>query len=167
MQGPQESAVTQKKLSRRDLSLTVPPELRHLPPDLIQEEMDRRRTMLERFDVLNPRFKERLRNYVMGAVILLPLITWLVTPVGFKRLWLQFPLAAAYGAFLAFTRSGPFTSLGVSLLYVLILWFVVGGLKMPHASLGGFLLLVGSVMMFVVIGWALGATEELKRMDGS
>lgn len=166
MHGHVDPQLKPSKLSRRDLALTIPPELRNLPPHVIQEEMQRRRAMLERFDVHTPRFKQRLVHYVVGAMIFLPIFTWLFTPVGLRRLWLQLPLAAAFGAALAYTRAGHSVAVGLSLLYGMAIWFVVGGLPLSFTSPGLFLLLVVTCMFFVVLGWALGASEDLSRFDG-
>lgn len=164
MQGPNDQAVANRKLSRRDLSLTVPPELRHLPAHVIQEEMERRRRMLERFEVHNPRFKRRLAHYVIGAVIFMPLMAWFFTPVGMTRLPLHLLFAAGFGVAMAYTRASGLISIGICILYCALIWFVVAGIQ---PSLGLFPLLAFSCLFFVVLGWFLGTAEDLQRMDGS
>ncbi|MDJ0976747.1 MAG: hypothetical protein QNJ98_19990 [Planctomycetota bacterium] len=155
-----------RKLTKRDLALAVPPHMRDLPAHVIEAEMARRRQMLERFDVLNPRFRRRLKLYVIGAVIFLPLFSWFVTPVGFKRLWLQIPLAALFGGALAATRASGLYSVALCILYGAIHFFVVGGIKFSFYSPGLFIMMAMTLLFWTTLGWALGTGEDLKRYDG-
>ncbi len=155
------------KVTRRDLALAVPAHMRDLPADLIQEEMDRRRRMLERFDWMNPLFRRRLKYYVWGSILFLPLFSWFFTPVGFTRLWLQIPLAAGFGVGLAASRADGPTSMLFCLGFGLFHFFVVGGNKMSFGSPGLFLMLASTCLLWMVLGWALGASEDLKRSDGT
>lgn len=166
MQNEPGQAYERRKITKRDLALAVPAHMRDLPAHVIQEEMERRRRMLERFDILNPRFRQRLKYYVIGAMIWLPLFSWALTPVGFKRLWLQLPLAALFGVSLAASRASGLYSVLLCLLYGTVHYFIVGGMPFNFLNPGLFLMLAITCLFWTVLGWALGTAEDLKRYDG-
>ena len=163
---PQPPVAEPRKLTKRDLALAVPAHMRDLPAHVIEAEMQRRRQMLERFDLLNPHFRRRLKYYVVGAVIFLPLFSWFLTPVGFARLWLQIPLAALFGACLAASRASGVSSVSLCILYGTIHFFVVGGIKFSFYNPGLFLMMAMTLLFWTILGWALGTAEDLKRYDG-
>ena len=75
-------------------------------------------------------------------------------------------LAALFGAGLAASRADGPTSMLFCLAFGLFHFFVVGGMKF-QISPGVFLLLVSTSLLWMVLGWALGAAEDLKRHDGT
>lgn len=164
---PQPPAAEPRKLTKRDLALAVPPHMRDLPAYVVKAEMQRRRQMLERFDWLNPHFRRRLKHYVMGAVIFLPLFSWVLTPVGLTRLWLQIPLAALFGVGLAASRASGVSSVALCVLYGTIHYFVVGGMRISFFNPGLFLMMAITLLFWTVLGWALGTAEDLQRYDGT
>ncbi len=162
----QDPAFQPQKLSRRDLCVTVTPQMRVLPTHVIAEETERRRAQLERFRVHSPRFRLRLKHYLLGSLVFFPLMTWLFTPVGLMRLWLQLPLAALLGLALAYMRPRGTQAMLLMLLFGLVNWFIVGGLPIGINNPGVFLLFISACLIHIVAGGALGAAESLNSLDG-
>jgi hypothetical protein len=147
-------------LGKRDLELTMKPGMRTLPPEVVDEMQGRRHAMLDRFEVHNPRFRRRLKNYVIGAAICYPLVTALLTPVGFGWFPLQIVIGALYGVVVAYTRAtGVMAGLIGAAFGMATLW-VCGP---PVVT---YLALICTLLFYLVMGFAIGAQEYMKAQDG-
>ena len=96
---------------------------------------------------------------MIGAVIFFPLITWFFTPAGFQMLWLQIPIAAAYGAVVSFLRPTGITAVALTLLAGLAVQAVTG-----HLAIGFGLMM--SMIIYGVVGQVVGIGERSKVIDG-
>ena len=114
---------------------------------------------LKPLEPLSPRLKRRWKMYVIGAVIFFPLATWFFTPAGFKSLWFQVLVSAAYGSYLAHARpTGTGAVLSTLLAGLTILGFT------GHAAPGFGLLM--SLVFYGLIGAVIGIGEHSKLLDG-
>lgn len=96
-----------RKIRRDDLRAPMTAEVRRLPAALRDEVVARRRALVDRVAPWGPTQRRRLRAFVVRGAVLVPIVAWITTPVGFGALpWLA-PLGAIYGALLALRRPAP------------------------------------------------------------
>ena len=62
------------------------------------------RDLVTRFDLSNPRSLRRWRHYLVGSVLVLPLLTWLLTGIAWRYILVELLVAAAYATAMAFLR---------------------------------------------------------------
>jgi hypothetical protein len=128
-----------------------------MPPAMRDEAVQREQELAARFDLWSPRNVRRLRHYVAGSLIGLPLLNWFFMPIGFGYLWIQLPVAALFGVVMAlFSPRGAaagFLLLGAGLLTLLLAGYRIG-------------FCAGTMFLFAAyfaIGLALGVSEDLSR----
>lgn len=119
----------------------------------------RREALLDRTAPFGSHMRWRVTHYVVRAVICVPIITWVFTPVGLETLWIQLPLAALYGVAVAYSRPSNemagFLLLGTGTL-------ILGLTGYFTISLGTLL----ALFAFFVCGMFVGVAQWLRRMDG-
>ena len=146
-----------QRLDRHALDVAVGPTLRSMPPLIRDEIVEREQELAARFDLWSPRNVRRVRHYVAGSMVGLPLLNWLFTPLGFGALWIQLPLAGVFGVVMGlFSPRGAaagFLLLGTGLLTLLLAGYSIG-------------FSISTVFVFAAyfaIGLALGVSENLSR----
>ncbi len=138
--------------------MTAP--LRRLPPDIRSELHGRRQALLDQTAPLGPRMRRRLRFYVVGATIGMPIVLLLLAPVSGLGLVLLLPLAALYGALVAWFRPGAFQSAILTWACYVAILVASGSPIVPT----GFHLFRHAFVLF--LGAAIGTAEEARAGDG-
>lgn len=129
-----------------------------LPAEIRDDLHGRRLQIADRLDPLGNRARRRARFYVAGAVIGLPLVTMLFTPLGLGSLWIQIPIAAVYGLYVAYMRPLGMVS-GLAMVAAGMLTVTLAGYRLGPE-------MIFPCFAWLVIGRMVGAQEELGRMDG-
>lgn len=148
-----------KKLDAQDLRVAITPGQRLLPDKYRQEQVARKRALLDRTDAWGAHMQWRVKHYVLRSVWCVPLVTWLFTPIGFQALWIQVPLAALFGVAIAFLR--PNESLAG--------WLLMGTGALTLGLTGYFSIGFGTVLAlfaYFICGMFVGIGQYLRRMDG-
>jgi len=112
-------------------------------------------------DAFTPEGWRRLRIHVLGACVFFPLARFVLVSGDFGALWLQLPLAAAFGAFVALARPGP-ALCSVSTILVGVLIESIGGT--PNGPRGNFYLLL-AMILYGTAGFLIGSRESDKQLD--
>lgn len=159
METPAEPPFEPRRLSQRDLRVPVTAGQRLLPPACREEQVRRRRALVDRTDPLGPHMQWRMRHYVLRAVVCVPIVTWFFTPIGFQALWIQLPLAALFGLAVAVVRPSE----GIAG------WLLMGTGALTLGLTGNFTIGFGTVLAlfaYFVCGMFVGLAQWLRRMDG-
>lgn len=154
-------AFVPEKLGKRDLDVTVPAHLRVLPTETIENVNRTKHEMLDRWRVHNPRFQRRLKHYVAGSAVAFPLVTAMFSPTGFGSFALQILLSAGFGVLLAYARPTGLKAGLLTLAFGMLLLWTCGP---PIVT---YLALICTALLYLVIGFAIGAQEDLAASDGS
>jgi hypothetical protein len=152
-------------LRGRDLEVLVTPGLRLFPRAERDAVIIAEQALEDRLRPWNPLVAARVRRWVIGAALCLPLLTLLITPLRFRALPWVVPSCAAWGAGMALWRPGRLVS-----------GFVLLGLGAGLTALGGhaplpasplFLVRVSALMTWFCVGFVLGVSTDLARSDGT
>lgn len=148
-----------QRLAPHALDVTVNEHVRAMPPAMRDEVLERERTLAGRFDLWSPRAIRRVRHYVAGSLVALPLLHWLFSPIGFHCLWIQLPLAGLFGVVMGlFALRGA--AAGCALLATGVLTHLLAGYRL---GMGSVLILA----CYFVVGLALGVSESLSADERS
>jgi len=151
-----------KRLDKRALEVEVTAGMRTMPTPMREEVLERKTELVRRFDLLAPRRVARMRHYVVGAVIGLPLLNWLVLSHGLNRWWLQVLIAAVYGVVAGLSRLSRWSAH--------VLFLVAALLTSAAAAPGLFSLGYGGRLAWIVyfcIGACIGISEDMSRDEGA
>ena len=145
----------------RPLRTRIERPARDLELALRREIVGRERALLVRLYLpfLTWRGLRRLVHHVAGAVVVIPLLNFLLTPLGFDDLQIQVLLAAAFGAVIAIGRPRG-TVVGFLLATTALLTLVGAGYV---RTLTDVLHTVLALLCYFGLGLALGITENLVR----
>ena len=148
-----------RKLDAQDLRVALTPGQRRLPARYRDEQVARKRALLDRTDAWGAHMQWRVKHYVLRAVICVPLVTWFFTPVGFQALWIQLPLAALFGVAIAHVRPSEWTAgwmlLGTGALTLALTGYLAVGV-----------MTVLALFAYFVCGMFVGLGQWLRRTDG-
>jgi hypothetical protein len=148
-----------RRLDAQDLRVAITPGQRLLPERYREEQVARKRALLDRTDAFGSHMQWRVKHYVLRAVTCVPLVTWLFTPLGFQALWIQLPVAALFGVAIAYLR--PSEGLAG--------WLLLGTGALTLGLTGYFAIGFGTLIAlfaYYVCGMFVGLAQYLRRMDG-
>lgn len=150
-----------QRLDRHALDVQMGPTLRSMPPLMRDEIVEREQDLAARFDMWSARNVRRVRHYVAGSMVGLPLLNWLFTPLGLDALWIQLPLAGVFGVIM-----GLFSPRGMAAGFLLV------GTGLLTLLLAGYAIVLsfGTLFVFIayfMVGLALGVSENLSRDERS
>ena len=155
-----------KALDKKGMRHPLTPGMRSMDLEAAEAARRHEAELDERFDLLSPRSLGRMRLYVICAVICVPLVNWALTPLGFGTLWVQIPVAAAYGAVMAAFRIygvwAAFALLATGLLTLALTGYSGWASPLPPWTFGKVIF----YLSYFGVGYAVGIGENLKRGDG-
>lgn len=147
------------RLARRSLDVQVTPGMRQLGAQDREEIVERQQRILGRFDLTGPRRLRRLKAYLLGSVLLLPVLNAVLTSIGFRGYVWQVLLAAVYGTVLGLWRLGPPFSALWTCAVGLATVKIVNGSSLLSLSFGSMMALA----FYAAVGFAIGLSDDLTR----
>ena len=135
------------------------PGIEHLP-DEVQEEVRARREAQEvRLDPWSDEVKARMKRYALACGLCFPILVKLCSGTPLGHLPIEVLVGAAYGAFIAFRRSGK-TEAGAALCFCGLLCQAIAG------TLAVTFMMIFTFMIYSCIGAVLGLHHEMRAWDG-
>jgi hypothetical protein len=150
------------RLAKRSLDVQVTSGMRQMGKDERAEVLERQQQFLDRFELRSPRRLRRLKIFVIGSVVLFPVLTAVVTSLGFRGYGWQILLAAVYGGVLGVWRLGAGFTAALTMLTGIVTVKVVSGSSLFSLSFGSILALA----LYGIIGFAIGISDDLSRDEG-
>jgi nitrate reductase NapE component len=147
------------RLAKRSLDVQVTSGMRRMGANERNEVLERQQQILDRFELRSPRRMRRLKTFVIGSVVLFPLLTAVVTSLGFGGYVWQVLLAAVYGSVLGVWRLGPGFTAALTMLTGFVTVKVVSGSSLFELSFGSILALA----LYGIVGFAIGISDDLTR----
>ncbi len=135
------------------------PGIEHLPDEVQDDVRARREALEERLDPWRDEVKARMKRYAIACGLCFPILVKLIAGTPLFAVPIEMLAGAAYGAFIAFRRSGQQES-GLAL--------ILTGLtcQLIHGTLALTFITIFSVAIYAVVGAFLGLHHEARAWDG-
>jgi hypothetical protein len=133
--------------------------LRELAPPDREAWVDRRRRFLASFDLRAPWRVARVKRFVVGSLLLMPVLNELVVGTGLRGLGWQVVIAAVYGLVMGLWRLPPALTTAWTMAACVVTVRAVNGVNLlsPCAAC------VFCLSIYGLVGYALGLDGELTR----